>query len=54
MSTLEAEKDIKQPEEAREAVGIIDCGRVSERTRGTTWLILFEAGAPPNDKLFPF
>jgi hypothetical protein len=54
MSTLEAEKDVKKPVEATEAAEIVDCGRVSERTRGFSWYILFEGGAPPNNKMFPF
>lgn len=52
MSTLEIETEIKNTVLAKEPVEIIDCGRVSERTQGTTFLVLFELGAPPNDKLF--
>jgi hypothetical protein len=52
MSTLETETDIKNTVQATEAVEIIDCGRVSERTQGTSFLILFELGAPPLNKLF--
>ena len=54
MSTLEAETDSKNTVQAAEAVAIIDCGRASERTRGTSWLILLELGVPPNNKLFIF
>ncbi len=53
MNTLEAETDIKKPVKATEVVAMIDCGRASERTRGTMYLILFELGFPPLDKLFP-
>ena len=52
MNTLEAERDIKKTVQPTEAVAIIDCGRASERTRGTSFLILFELGAPPLNKLF--
>ena len=52
MSTLEAETDIKNTVQATEAVEIIDCGPVSERTQGVTFLILFENGIPPHNKLF--
>jgi len=52
MNTLKIETDIKTAVQAAEAVEIIDCGRVSERTQGTTFLVLFELGAPPNNKLF--
>ena len=52
MSTLEIERKIKNTVQATEAVEIIDCGRASERTQGVSFLILFESGAPPHDKLF--
>jgi len=39
---------------AKDAVFLVDCGRVSKRTRGVPLLILFELGAPPNNKLFLF
>ena len=52
MSTLEAEKEIKNTVQATEAVEIIDCGRASERTNGIPFLLLFELSAPPNNKLF--
>jgi hypothetical protein len=53
MNTLEAETEIKKPVKATEVVGIIDCGRASERTRGTFFLILWELGIPPADKMYP-
>jgi hypothetical protein len=52
MSTLEIERKIKNTVQATEAVEIIDCGRASERTQGVSFLILFESGIPPHDKLF--
>ena len=52
MSTLEIERKIKNTVQATEAVEIIDCGRASERTQGVSFLILFESGAPPHNKLF--
>ena len=52
MSTLEAETEIKNTVQATEAVEIIDCGRASERTQGIPFLLLFELGIPPNNKLF--
>lgn len=52
MSTLEFERNIKITVQATEAVEIIDCGRASERTQGVSFLILFESGIPPRDKLF--
>lgn len=64
MSTLEVETDIKKtvqathavaPEgRARDRLGVIDCGRASERTQGVPLLLLFELGTPPTDKLFLF
>jgi len=39
---------------AKDAVFLVDCGRVSKRTRGLPLLILFEFSAPPNDRLFLF
>jgi len=51
MSTLEAEKDVKNTVQATEAVEIIDCGRASDRTRGVSFLILFEQGSAPYNKL---
>ena len=52
MSTLEAETELENTVQATEAVEIIDCGRASERTQGVSFLILFESGVPPHDKLF--
>jgi len=37
---------------AEDAVEIIDCGRASERTRGTMTLVLLEVGWPPFNWLF--
>jgi len=51
MSTLEIERTIKNTVQATEAVEIIDCGRASERTQGVSFLILFENGTPPLNKL---
>jgi hypothetical protein len=39
---------------AKDAIFLVDCGRVSRRTRGIPLLILFELGTPPNDRLFLF
>jgi hypothetical protein len=52
MSTLEMDREIKNTVQATEAVELLDCGRASERTNGITFLLLFELGAPPNNKLF--
>jgi hypothetical protein len=64
MSTLEVETDIKNTVQVTDAVapeafafdrsGIIDCGRASERTQGVPFLLLFELGTPPTNKLFLF
>ena len=64
MSTLEIETEIKKTVHAADAVapegwvcdrlGIIDCGRASERTQGVPLLLLFELGTPPTNKLFLF
>jgi hypothetical protein len=37
---------------AKDALFLVDCGRVSRCTRGTTFMILFELSAPPADRLF--
>jgi hypothetical protein len=37
---------------AKDALFLVDCGRVSKCTRGVSFLILFELAAPPNDRLF--
>jgi hypothetical protein len=64
MSTLEVETDITKTVQATHAgapegracdrLGVIDCGRASERTQGVPLLLLFELGTPPTDKLFLF
>ncbi len=46
--------DSRKRTQAKDAVFLVDCGRVSKRTRGVALLILFELGAPPNDRLFVF
>jgi hypothetical protein len=51
MSTLEIERKVKNTVQATEAVEIIDCGRASERTQGVSFLILYELGTPPLNKL---
>ena len=51
MSTLEVETEIKITVQATDAVEIIDCGPASERTQGFPFLLLFELGIPPNNKL---
>ena len=52
MNTLKTVRDSKNTVQATEAVEMIDCGRASERTQGTSFLILFELGAPPLNKLY--
>ena len=62
MSTLEVETDIKKTVQATDAVdprgwdrsGLIDCGCASERTQGVPFLLLFELGTPPSNKMFLF
>ncbi len=51
MNTLEAETEIKATVQATEVVELIDCGRVSEHTRGFQFLIMFELGVPPLNTL---
>jgi hypothetical protein len=51
MSTLEIERDLDIDGQVTEAVEIMDCGRVSERTRGLPFQILPELSFPPNDSL---
>ncbi len=46
MSALKLEH-AEQRVRAEDAVEIIDCGRASERTKGTQLLILLENGWPP-------
>ena len=52
MRTLKVESGKRTP--ARDAVFLVDCGRVSERTGGVPLLLLFELAAPPFNKLFLF
>jgi hypothetical protein len=51
MSTLEIERKIKNTVQATEAVEIIDCGRATKRTQGVSFMVLYELGTPPLDKL---
>jgi hypothetical protein len=51
MSTLEIETEIKNTVQGTDVVEIIDCGRASERTQGFSFLLLFELGVPPNNRL---
>jgi len=37
---------------AGDAVGMIDCGRASKRTKGTFILLFLEGGVPPMDWLY--
>ena len=37
---------------AGDAVGMIDCGQASKRTKGTFLLLFLENGAPPFNWLF--
>ena len=37
---------------AGDAVGMIDCGRASKRTKGSFILLFLEGGAPPMDWLY--
>jgi hypothetical protein len=39
---------------AEDAVGMIDCGQASKRTRGTFLLLFLENGVPPLNWLFLF
>ena len=36
-----------RPDKPEELIGLIDCGRASERTKGWPNQVLFEFGAPP-------
>jgi hypothetical protein len=49
MNTLKVETEITKTMQATEAVEIVDCGRVSERTHGLIFLFFFEAGVPPQN-----
>jgi hypothetical protein len=48
MNTLEVETEITTMQ-TTEAVEMLDCGRVSERTHGLIYLFLFELGVPPQN-----
>ena len=37
---------------AEDAVGMIDCGQASKRTKGTSLLLFLEYGVPPLNWLF--
>ena len=37
---------------AEDAVGMIDCGQASKRTKGVTMFLLLELGTPPFNWLF--
>ena len=50
MSALKVERNERV--RAGDAVGMIDCGRASKRTRGTSLLLFLEFGAPPFNWLF--
>jgi hypothetical protein len=52
MSTLKVETEIKNPAQATDAVEIVDCGRVSERTQGAVFFLFWEAGTAPTNKMF--
>jgi hypothetical protein len=54
MNTLEAETEIKSTVQTTEAVELIDCGRVSETTQGFSFLMLYEGGIPPTDRILLF
>ena len=51
MSALKVEGDERV--RAGDAVEIIDCGRASERTRGSFQFVLLELATPPFNWLFP-
>ncbi len=50
MRTLKVDSGKRTP--AKDAPLLVDCGRVSRCTRGTSFLILYELATPPNDRLF--
>jgi hypothetical protein len=50
MRTLKVDSGKRTP--AKDALFLVDCGRVSKCTRGVSFLILFELAAPPNDRLY--
>ena len=37
---------------AEEAIGMVDCGRASQRTKGVPMFLLLELGVPPFNWLF--
>jgi hypothetical protein len=52
MSALKMERG--QRVRAGDAVGMIDCGQASKRTKGTSLLLFLELGAPPFNWLYLF
>jgi hypothetical protein len=50
MSALKMERD--QRVRAGDAVGMIDCGQASKRTKGVPMFLLLELGTPPFNWLF--
>ena len=50
MSALKMERG--QRVRAGDAVGMIDCGRASKRTKGSFILLFLEGGVPPWDWLY--
>jgi hypothetical protein len=45
-------KDGSERVRAGDAVGMIDCGRASKRTKGTFILLFYEYGTAPYDWLY--
>jgi hypothetical protein len=45
-------KDGSERVRAGDAVGMIDCGRASKRTKGTLILLFLEGSIPPFDWLY--
>ena len=45
-------KDGSERVRAGDAVGMIDCGRASKRTKGSFILLFLEGGVPPWDWLY--
>ena len=52
MSALKMERG--QRVRAGDAVGMIDCGQASKRTKGTSLLLFLELGPPPFNWLYLF
>jgi hypothetical protein len=50
MSALKMERD--QRVRAGDALGMIDCGQASKRTKGVPMFLLLELGTPPFNWLF--